>query len=341
MKKTLRNLGILTLLVVMGLGSAIAATKASLVLLTNGSAARKTADGLDPRDSIAYVRLSDYGYVVTVINDTQTNTAGDVDSKAAIDACDAIIISSTANSGKDFGPDSSITKSLKPILCWEYGCWDEMGVATSGGGTNLMDSIVKFNLAADPAIVGTKEVVQFISKTGAVENFLRSPLIPYAKGAITIAQVPSKTAAGKDTLLTSALYADAGAELLPTSKVGSTAPATYIAWGLFDSGTLAWITPAGWQMFYRAVAYLVGEPFVSSPISKESVLKAWYANNSLNLIMDGSSQKSDIKVFDITGRMLIQKQVNGETNVTIPMNNFKSGLYIVKTKGFSGKFVVN
>lgn len=339
MKKILRYVSVLTLLVVIGL-SAQAATKASLVFLTNGTPPRATADGIDSRDSIAFAKLNEYGYVVTVVTEAQTKVAGNVESAAAIESCDAIIISGTGNSSNDFGPDSLITKSGKPILCWEYGCWDEMGLTS--GTTQLGDSVLKMNLAADPAIVGTNEVVKFISKNiaGDPTNFFRYLKTP-APGAVTIAEVIGKTAAGIDTIYTTALYADAGAELLTTSKVGPTAPATYIAWGLFDNTTLPFVTPAGWQLFYRAVAYVLGEPFVSSPISKESVLKAWYANNSLNLIMDGSSQKSDIKVFDITGRMLIQKQVNGETNVTIPMNNFKSGLYIVKTKGFSGKFVVN
>lgn len=331
MKKSLHFLGILTLLVAMSFGS-VSATVKTLMFISNGGAAIKTIDGADIRDSIAVAKLRAYGYNVVVISSFETK---DATQKAldAINNCDAIIISSTGASGDDLAKGATIA-SGKPILSWEYGVWDEMKMC-GNGSSGWKDSLVYLNLLeADPQIVGISETIRFIESSLTPDVTVRGLATPYAPGAVEMAKVSAA-----DTFKVVALYAETGAELLD----GVIAPAMYIAWGLFDSGSLATVKNDGWILFYRAVAALVGEnyvPITSSRLNLESKSRIWYSNKSLNLNLDGSSKKTDIKIFDVTGRLMMQKQVLGGTNVTIQMNNFKSGLYIVKGDNFARKFIV-
>jgi hypothetical protein len=182
---------------------------------------------------------------------------------------------------------------------------------------------------ADLAGDFVEPVVAYMSSSGP--GGLRAALEPNAPGAVIAAE-----AARGDTMVDVYIYVEEGETLLNDEA----ADKRQIGWGLFDNNNLPNVTDLGWELFLRGVAWILNDVYVgTSPIPFENKIDFWYANNSLFLNLEGSTRTVDIKIFDITGKLVLQKQVLGGNQVSIPMEKYSSGVYIFMGEDFSGKFV--
>jgi len=329
MRNILHFLGSSLLLFAISFGS-LSAQK-TVMFVGNGQTIPTTL-GTDTRDSLYVVKLKAAGWNVIVINDNQTKAVAP-EVAAALAASNAVVVSSTV-AGGDVLASPEILASGLPILAWEAAIWDEMGLCGGNNGVSRQDTLVNLDLlAADPNMVGLlSEKVQFMTSILLPGSGYSSPTGTLAAGAVI-----AGTCNSGDSTRMSYVYVPAGGTLTNGTAVGMR-----IAWGLFSNDSQFNVTNVGWQLFLRAVSTMLGEVYsatVGTPANFAGKSSFWYANNSLYLNLEGAAMKSDIKIFDVTGKLMLQKQVQGDSNVTIPMNNFKSGLYIVRGSDFSGKFI--
>jgi len=332
MRKQLRFFGILTLLLAMGFGFISAQTAYNIMFIGNGSGS-PTATGEDPRDSLAVAKIIEYGYTVTFISDDQTKVQ-DPAVAAALAACDGIVISSTVGSG-DVNADTTIFYAGKPIMCWEYALWDEMLICDNTDNFPWQDTLVTLMDGIDVDLVGDLTGAVVAAKSSVDVDDYRAAFDPIASGAVVAA-----TAASGDSTLDIYIYVENGETLLNDQASDK----RQIGWGLFLNEGAPNMTDIGWELYLRAVTWLVGDVFVdpgtsTSPMPFDNKIESWFANNSLYLNISGPTRNMDVKIFDITGKMVLKRQVLGGNEVSIPMDNYANGVYIFMGDNFAGKFV--
>jgi hypothetical protein len=132
-----------------------------------------------------------------------------------------------------------------------------------------------------------------------------------------------------------------------STGISTTIPATFNVIGIgrqFDAGGG---TPVRYTRFYQ-----IGprKPLDISPVGIEEVYSgvlAVYpnpANNALNITLEANTQTESVKVFDFTGRLVMEQAVNsGATAIKMDISSLSNGMYVVQVatvKGISSHKVV-
>jgi len=346
MKKQLRLREILTLLLALLLLGSLSAQK-NIMYVTN--AADFPGDyGEDPNDTKYIEKLIEFGYEVNVITSAQTGADPlPVEVNNAVDSCDAIVVSSTISSWA-VAYCWPVRYNSKPYLTWESALWDELQLSFDEyRGTNefAVDSFLTIEPGADTVIVG--------ELTGDVQ------VVSFAKGTPIFSGCKEEGIAAGAHLVARALggwgedvndekhvvmyYLEPGDECVVTEEDDNTeSPRLAIAYW-FEDATATHVTDIGWELFSRTMAFLVGDAespegvITRSGIEGESVSN--YYNGSLHLDLTGNHDILDIKIFDMSGKKVMQKRVQGGDHVSIPMMQFADGVYIVMGKDFAEKFI--
>jgi len=346
MKKYLHLREILTLLLAVFLIGSLSAQK-NIMFITN-AADFPGPDGEDPNDSKWIEVLRDAGYEVTVITSAQTG-ADPIPSEVnnAVDACDAIMVSSTISSGA-VAYCWPVRYNNKPFLTWESALWDELQLSSDDyRGTNefAVDSFLTVEPGADTALVGEYtgdvQVVSFAKGTPIFSGCMEAGLAP---GAHLVARALGGWGDDvKDEKHVVIYYLLEGDECIVTpDDPNSTSPRLSMAYW-FEDATATHVTDIGWELFLRTVAFLVGDSDTPEAVITrsgiEGVSVSSFHNGSLYLDLKGINRTTDIKIFDISGKLILKRQVQGGGRVSIPMIHFADGLYVVMGEDFAEKFI--
>ncbi len=343
MKRYLRE--ILTLLLAVFLIGSLFAQK-NIMFITN-AADFPGSDGEDPNDTKWIEVLRDAGYEVTVITSAQTG-ADPIPSEVnnAVDACDAIMVSSTISSGA-VAYCWPVRYNSKPFLTWESALWDELQLSfDEHRSTNefAVDSFLTIEPGADTTLVGEYtgdvQVVSFAKGTPIFSGCKEEGIAP---GAHLVARALGGWGEDvNDEKHVVFYYLLEGDECIVTpDDPNSTSPRLSIAYW-FEDATADHVTDIGWELFLRTVAFLVGDSSTPEGVitlsgTHESVSS--FHNGYLYLDLKGINKTTDIKIFDINGKLVLKQLVQGGERTSVPMMHFADGLYIVMGENFAEKFI--
>ena len=346
MKKHLQMRGILTLLLAMFLLGSLSAQK-NVMYITN-SADFPGPDGEDPNDSKYIEKLREFGYEVTVITTAQSGADPiPIEVNNAVDSCDVIVVSSTISSWA-VAYCWPVRYNSKPFLTWESALWDELQLSTDDGrGTNEfnVDTFLTIEPGANTALVGEYTGdVQVVSKAKGIPVWSGHKDEGIAPGAHKVARAIGGW--GTDVIDAKRVviyYLETGDECIVTAEdANTTSPRRSMAWW-FEDATGYHITDIGWELFARAMAFMVGDSYtpgaVINPSGIEGVSVSRFYNGFLYLDLADVKGITKVKIFDIAGKLVIQKQVQGGDQVSIPMMNYNDGVYIVMGDNFAEKFI--
>jgi len=346
MKMNLHLREIFTLLLAMFLIGSLSAQK-NILFVTNAADFPGTY-GEDPDDTKVIEALLEAGYEVNVLTSAQTGADPlPVEVNQGVDSCDAIMVSSTISSGA-VAYCWPIRYNAKPFLTWESALWDELQISSDDfRGTNefAVDSFLTIEPGADTALVGDHTGdVQVVSFAKGIPIFSGCKEEGLAPGAHKVARALGGWGEDvNDEKHVVFYYLQQGEECLVTpDDPNSTSPRLSIAYW-FENATATHLTDIGWELFFRTVAFLVGEsstaetPFTWSGRDGSSVSS--FYNGCLNLDLIGKNKSFDVKIFDISGKLVLSRQVQGGEKVSIPMMQHSDGIYIVMGDDFAEKFI--
>jgi hypothetical protein len=339
MKKTLQLRGILTLMTVIFLIGSISAQKN--IMFITGNSDFPGPDGENALDSKYIEVLRDAGYEVTVITDAQTGADPlPIEVNNAVDACHGIMVSSTVDSWSVCWCWPVIYND-RPLLTWESGLWDDIWLSYDSlrTATDFADSLLTIEPDADTAIVGEYSGdIQVITKESGKVVFSGCALEGLAPDAHLVAKTRGPEAGEWEVIY----YVKNGEECIPGPD-GNTAFRLGIAYW-FEDATASRVTDIGWELFLRTVAFMFAESenpeavFTMSGI--EGSVSSFY-NGSLHLDLKRSNTTTEVKIFDINGKLVLKRKVQGSDHVSIPMMQYTDGIYIVMGKDFAEKFIKN
>jgi hypothetical protein len=346
MKTHLHLREILTLLLAIFLIGSLSAQK-NIMFITNAPDF-PGADGEDPNDTKYIEKLREFGYEVNVI--TTALTGADpipYDVNNAVDACDAIVVSSTISSGA-VAYCWPVRYNSKPFLTWESALWDELQISADeqrGTYEFAVDSFLTIEPGADTSIVGEYtgdiQVVSFAKGKPVFSGCLEEGI---AAGAHLVARALGGWGEDvNDQKHVVLYYINQGEECIATADdPNTTSPRRSVAYW-FEDATATHVTDIGWELFSRTMAFLVGESetpeAVISPSGIEGVSVSSFYSGSLYLDLTGINSITEIKIFDISGSLVLRKQVQGGDRVSVPMMQYADGVYIVMGEDFAEKFI--
>lgn len=341
MKKRLHFFGMMAIL--MALSYSSSAQFNILLVHGGGDIVVSTGETIHERDSLLYEKIvgGNLGWTVTLIDHDQTDT-NDPAVETAISSSDVIVISSSVSSGNVVG-NTSIMEGDLPILSVEYGTWDDQLMYDGGQNDYDLDDFV-LRMGDDAPTVafgdlGAEVVFGDTAINGASARF------PHEDYVLAAGAEVYGTVMVNDTLYPAYIFADAGAQLIsPETGTDTSATRNYaqMMYGLLEPGSAEQITDEGWEIFERALCILVGvqHPFDDNTGISESDVSApsfYFANDALHLDLDRTMIETEIQIFDVSGRLQLQKQVSPKE--VVELSTLQTGLYIVKGAGFSGKFI--
>jgi len=345
MKTHLHLRVILTLLFAIFLIGSLSAQK-NIMYITN-EADFPGPDGEDPNDTKYIEKLREFGYEVNVISSALTGADPiPYEVNDAVDACDAIVVSSTISSGAA-AYCWPVRYNSKPYLTWESALWDELQISPdeNRGTWEMADSLLTIAPGADTAIVGEYtgdvQVVTFASGTPIFSGCQADAIAP---GAHLIATTLGGWGEDiNDEKSACIYYLEEGAECIATADdPNTTSPRLSIAYW-FEDATAMHVTDIGWELFSRTMAFLVGDrdtpEAVFTPSGVEGVSVSSFHNGTLYLNLRDINSITEIKIFDISGKLVLRKQVQGGDHVSVPMMQYTNGVYIVMGEDFAEKFI--
>ena len=189
--------------------------------------------GGDGDDAAVREHLTRRGFALRVVADEAATTADAHDE-------DLILISQSVIAKNVRG---KFAAEHAPIICWECGMWDDLGLARGGAqAVHGVDSI-RIDAPTHPlaaGLIGTVRVSDGPATLSAIDAD-----IPRAHVVASIAGSPA---------LSALVAFDAGDQLAD----GTHAPGKRVGFFLYDQGA-ARVTPAGWQLLDAAIDWCVGE----------------------------------------------------------------------------------
>jgi hypothetical protein len=337
---------VLTLLLAMFVVGSLSAQKN--VMFISNAPDFPGPDGEDPNDTEYIEKLREFGYGVTVITTAQTGADPiPVEVNNAVDSCDVIVVSSTISSWA-VAYCWPVRYNSKPFLTWESALWDELQLSyDSLRGTNEfnVDSFLTIEPGANTALVGEYTGdVQVVSRIKGMPVWSGCKANGLAPGAHKVARAIGGWGTDvNDEKSVVIYYLEEGDECIVTAEdANTTSPRLSMAWW-FEDATAYHTTDIGWELFARVMAFMVGEAYtpgaVISPSGVEGVSVSRFYNGFLHLDLKDINGTTQIKIFDITGKLVMQNIVQGGDRVSIPMMNYKDGVYIVMGDDFAEKFM--
>jgi len=124
------------------------------------------------------------------------------------------------------------------------------------------------------------------------------------------------------------------------SGIGTTFPTRFDVIGVgrqFDSGGG---TPVTYNRFYqiapRKQADIISVVGIEEVTSGVAAIFPNPTTNVVNILLDANVQAETVKVFDFTGRLVIEQSIAGENTVKINIGNLNNGLYLVQVATAQG-----